>query len=52
VLFRLGVTILLGHAKIDDVDDIGGFGARSADEEIVRFDISVDEVLFVDRLYP
>jgi hypothetical protein len=52
VLFRLGVTILLGHAKIDDVDDIGGFGAWSADEEIVRFDISVDEVLFVNRLYP
>lgn len=50
MLLRLGVSVLLGHAKVDDVDNIGGLGGRSADEEIVRFDVSVDHVLLVDGL--
>jgi len=41
MLLGLGVTILLGHAKVDDVDNIGGLGAGAADEEVVRFDVAV-----------
>ena len=50
VLFGLWVSVLLGHAEIDHVDDICGFGVWSADEEIVGFDVAVDEVFFVDGL--
>lgn len=50
VLLGLGVSVLLGHAKINHVDDIGCLGTRSSDQEVVRFDITVDEVLFVYRL--
>lgn len=50
VLLGLGVSVLLGHAEIDDVDHIGRFGAGAADQEIVGLDVSVDEVLFVNRL--
>lgn len=52
VLFRLGITVLLGHAKVDDVDDAGGLGAGSADEEVVGLDVAVDQVLLVDGLDP
>ncbi len=51
VLLRLGVTVLLRHTKIDNVDDVGSLGARSSDQEIVGLDISVDEVLLVDGLH-
>jgi hypothetical protein len=27
-------------------------GARTPNEEVVRLDVPVDEVFFVDRLYP
>ena len=50
MLLRFGVSVLFGHAKVDDVDNIGGLGGRSADEEIVRLDVSVDHVLLVDGL--
>lgn len=50
MLLGLGVTVLLGHAEIDHVDYIGGLGVGAADEEVVGFDIPVDEVLLVDRL--
>lgn len=50
VLLGLGVAVLLGHAKIDHVDDIGCLGTRSSNQEVVRLDITVDEVLFVYRL--
>lgn len=50
VLFCLRISVLLGHAKIDDVDNIGGFGVRAADKKVVGLDVAVDEVLFVDRL--
>jgi len=41
---------LFGHAEVDNVDNVCDFGARLTDEEIVWFDISVDEILFVDSL--
>ena len=51
MLFCLGVSVLFCHAKIYDVDDIGHFGARTADEEIVWFDVAVDQVLLVNSLH-
>lgn len=51
VLFRLGVTVLFGHAEVNDVDDIGRLGTRSADEEVVRLDVAIDQVLLVNRLH-
>ena len=33
------------------MDDVRRFGARSADEEVVRLDVSVDKVLFMYRLH-
>jgi hypothetical protein len=50
VLLRLRVAVLLGHTEVDDVNHISGFSAWPSDEEVVGFDVSVDEVLFVDRL--
>lgn len=50
MLFGLGVSILLCHAKIDDMDDIGGFRARAANEEVIWLDIAVNEILLVDGL--
>ena len=51
VLFGLGVSVLLGHAKIHDVDDIGRFRVGSPDKEVVGFDVSIDEILLVDSLH-
>lgn len=50
VLLRLGITVLLRHAEVDDVDDIGSLGARATNQEVVRLDVTVDEVLLVDSL--
>lgn len=52
VLLRLGVTVLLGHAEVDHVDNIGGFGAGAPNEEVVGLDVPVDQVLLVDGLDP
>ena len=51
VLFRLGVAVLLGHAEIDDMDDISALRAGATDKEIIRLDVAIDKVLFVDRLH-
>lgn len=50
VLLGLGISVLFRHAKVDDVNHICSLGARSSDEEVVRFDIAIDQILFVDRL--
>jgi len=47
---RLGISVLLGHSEIDDVNGVGSLRSRSTDEEVVRLDVSVDEVLLVDGL--
>lgn len=52
MLLGLGVAILLGHAKINDVDDIGSLRPWPANQEVVGLDITVDEVLLVDSLNP
>lgn len=51
MLLRLWVTVLLGHAEVDDVNNVGGLGSRTADKEVVRLDVTVDQVLLVDGLY-
>ncbi len=50
MLLCLGIAVLLGHAKIDDVHQVGMFCVRSSHKEVVWLDISVNQILFVDRL--
>jgi hypothetical protein len=50
MLLCLGVTVLLGHAKVNNVYDVGALGAGSTDQKIVRLDVSVNEVLLVNSL--
>ena len=52
VLLRLGVTVLLGHTKVHDVNYISTLRAWSANEEVVRLNVAVDEVLLVNGLNP
>jgi hypothetical protein len=52
MLLGLGIAVLLGHAEVDHVDDISGLRAGAADEEVVRFDVAVNEIFLVDRLDP
>lgn len=51
VLLGSWIPVLLGHTKIDNMDDIGGLGARAANEEVIGLDITVDQVTFVNGLY-
>jgi hypothetical protein len=51
MLLGLWITVLLRHAEVDDVDDIGGLGTWAANEEVVWLDVAVDEVLLVDGLH-
>ena len=51
VLLGLGVAVLLRHAEVDNVDDVGALRAGPANEEVVWLDIPVDQVLLVDGLY-
>lgn len=50
VLLGFGVSVLLGHAKVDDVNEGGVLGACAAGKEVVWLDVSIDEVLFVYAL--
>jgi len=50
VLLGFRVTVLLGHAKINNVDNVGGFAVGPSDQEVVGLDVAVDEVLLVDGL--
>lgn len=50
MLLGLWVTVLFGHAKINNVNDIGGFTSGSSNQEVVWFDISVDQVLLMNSL--
>jgi hypothetical protein len=52
VLLGLWITILLGHAKVDDVNRIGRLCIWPPDQKIVGLDIAIDEVLFMYRLDP
>jgi hypothetical protein len=50
MLLCLGVTVLLRHTEVDNVNDIGALRAWAANKEVVRLDVAVDEVLLVDGL--
>lgn len=50
MLLRPGITVLLCHTKIDGVDQIGGLCPRSADQEVIWFDIAVNKILLMDGL--
>ena len=67
VLLCLWITVLLGHPKIHDVyhlypvrdsraqtkeaRTIGSLGPRSTNEEVIRFDVTVDQIFLVDYLH-
>lgn len=51
VFFGLGVDVLFGQAKVDDVDDVLLFVPLPSDEKVFRFYISIDEVLRVHVLH-
>lgn len=48
VLVRSGITVFLGQAKVDDVDQVALLAEPH--QEVVRLHVSVDEVLGVDVL--
>jgi len=43
VLLRLGVALAFGESEVHDLDDVLVFG--QADQEVVGFDVAVDEVV-------
>jgi len=51
-VLRFGIPVLLGHSKVDDVDDVFSLRAGPSDQEVVGLDVTVDEVLLVNRLNP
>ena len=46
----LGIAVLLGQTKVDDIDLVAALA--NAHEEVVGLDVAVDEVLLVDGLNP
>ena len=50
MLLCFGVPVLLGHAKIDHINQV--VFTASANEEIVRFDISVYQISVMYTLHP
>ena len=50
VLVRPGVTVFLGQAEVDDVDQVALLA--EAHQEVVGLHVSVDEVLGVDVFNP
>jgi hypothetical protein len=68
--FRFGITILLGHTKVHNVDGcatklwsrhrptcvsdgltVGSFGARTTNQEVVRFDIAINQIFLMNGLH-
>lgn len=52
VFFGFRVDVLLGQSKVYDVDDVLLLVALPADEEVLRLDVAVDEVLGMHVLHP
>lgn len=51
MLLGLRVAVLLGHAEINNMNNIGCFAAGTSNKEVVGFDISVDQVLLMNSLH-
>lgn len=50
MLLCFRVSVLFGHSEINDMNDIGGFSTGTTNEEVVGFDVSVDQVTVMDGL--
>lgn len=50
MLFSLRVSILFGHAEVYHVYNVRCPRVGATDQEIVRLDVPIDEILLVDRL--
>jgi hypothetical protein len=50
-LLGLWITILLCHAEINHVNNICSLRAWPAYQKVVWFDVAVDQVALVNRLY-
>lgn len=51
VFFGLGVNVLLGQAKVNDVDGVLTLAARPPHQEVLWLDISVDQAFGVNVLH-
>ena len=52
VLVRLRVDVLLREAEVDDVDRLLSLVRLPPDQEVLGFDVAVDEMLLVNELHP
>lgn len=52
VFFGLGVYILFGQTKVDDVDGVLPLATGPPDKEVLGLHISVDQTLGVHVLHP
>ena len=50
MLLSFGISVLLGHAEINNMDNISSLSVRAANKEVIGLDVTVDQVLLVDRL--
>lgn len=50
VLLCFGVAVLLGHAKVDNMDQIGVLCVRTSHQEVVWLDIAINQILLVNCL--
>lgn len=48
MLMSLAVSVFFGKTKIDHIDDVGF--VSEANQKVIRFNISVDVILAVDKL--
>lgn len=51
MLFSLGISILLSHAKVNHMNNVGRLCTRLAYQKIIGLDITVDEVFFMNSLH-
>lgn len=50
MLLGFRIAILLGHAKVDHVHQIGILGVGPSNQKVVGLDITIDQILLVDSL--
>lgn len=51
MLLCLWVPVLFGHTKVYHIYSVGRLMSWTADEEIIGFDIAVDQVFFMNGLH-
>lgn len=50
MLLCLGISVLLGHTKVDQENIVGGLSAWLADQKVVWLNITVNEIMVVNGL--